>query len=247
LLVRATHNRAIDDNEYAYLFDAVDAQSVEKTITVTIRGKEQKTREATLEIRYTQAKIKRPKSLKKSYPELIQVSVISASEISAPDGISPAGWYLVTSIIVDSVDLAIWCVEKYALRWIIERYHFTLKSGCQIEELQLETTESIERALAVYSIVAWRLMHITYLARKDPDIPCTKVLSDDEWKALCCFTEKTTTPPKRPPTLKEAVTLIAKLGGFLARKGDGVPGLEVIWRGFRRLDDITETYKIFQK
>jgi hypothetical protein len=88
-------------------------------------------------------------------------------------------------------------------------------------------------------------MFITYAAGTDPNTLCTKILSTDEWEALYCFTNKCANPPIAPPTIKEAVKLLAKFGGFLGRKSDKAPGMKVLWRGLRRLGDITETYKIF--
>ncbi len=40
--------------------------------------------------------------------------------------------------------------------------------------------------------------------------------------------------------------MIAKLGGFLGRKGDGEPGVKTIWRGLQRLHDIAHTWKLLQ-
>ncbi len=37
---------------------------------------------------------------------------------------------------------------------------------------------------------------------------------------------------------------IAKLGGFLARKNDGEPGVKSLWRGLKRLHDIASTWKL---
>lgn len=51
-------------------------------------------------------------------------------------------------------------------------------------------------------------------------------------------------PPAEPPTLTQAVRMIARLGGFLGRKGDGEPGVKTIWRGLRRLHDIAATWKL---
>lgn len=247
LLVRAAYNRNIVSSEHKYLFDAVNAQKPSAIITITVRGSKHQTRAATLEIRHTLVNIKRSLSVSKKILSQIPLSIISAKEIGAPDGEKSIEWKLLTSLMVDSAETAIQCVEYYAKRWVIERYHFVLKSGCRVEELQLESSEGIERALAIYCIVAWRLLHMTYLARVEPDISCAKTLSDDEWRALCCFVAKQKLPPKEPPTLANAILMIAKLGGFLARKSDGNPGLEVIWRGLRRLEDITETYTIFAK
>jgi len=42
--------------------------------------------------------------------------------------------------------------------------------------------------------------------------------------------------------------MIARLGGFLGRAwaSDGEPGVKVLWRGFRRLADITEDWRLFR-
>jgi hypothetical protein len=98
------------------------------------------------------------------------------------------------------------------------------------------------RALAIYTIVASRLLYITYAARTAPDAPCTSFISDKHWKAMYRFQHKTMYVPKTPFTIKKAVFEIAKLGGFLGRKSDGFPGVKVLWRGLTRLDDIVKIY-----
>jgi hypothetical protein len=128
-------------------------------------------------------------------------------------------------------------VAYYRLRWLIERYHYVLKSGCGLEKLQLETGVGLERALAAYGVVAWRLLWLTYEARKRPDECCTVVFTEHEWQALYCAVHRTTKLPAEPPTLHEAVRLVARLGGFLARTSDGEPGVTTIWRGLIRLED----------
>jgi len=91
-------------------------------------------------------------------------------------------------------------------------------------------------------MVAWRLLWLTYEARQSPDAPCDNVLESYEWQALYMTIHKTRKIPKKPPSLSDAVLWIARLGGFLARKGDGEPGVKVIWRGLKRLKDITDTW-----
>lgn len=117
-----------------------------------------------------------------------------------------------------------------------------LKSGCHLEKLQLETAERLERALALYCIVAWRLLYLTYLARVTPDTSCEVVFQIHEWQALHAFTYQTNVLPTLPPSLHEATRLVAKLGGFLARKSDGEPGVQTIWRGLRCLDDLASMW-----
>lgn len=94
---------------------------------------------------------------------------------------------------------------------------------------QLENAERLKRALASYLIVAWRLLWLTYEARRRPEQPCSEVLETHEWQALYCFHHRTPHPPPRPPTLRQAVHWIARLGGFLGRRADGEPGVKTIW------------------
>jgi hypothetical protein len=101
------------------------------------------------------------------------------------------------------------------------------------------------RALAVYSIVAVRLLWLTYHARQSSDMPCSSVFSDNEWKTLFIAVHMTRDLPVLPPTLETAVLWVAMLGGFLARKRDGQPGVMVLWRGLRRLFDLTNFINIF--
>lgn len=111
-------------------------------------------------------------------------------------------------------------------------------------KLQLETARRINMALATFSIVAWRLLWLTYEARCHRDQPCDTVLEACEWQSLCATINKNPIPPKKPPSWREAVRMIATLGGFLGRKGDGEPGVKTLWRGLRRLHDIAATWKL---
>jgi len=90
-----------------------------------------------------------------------------------------------------------------------------LKSGCSIERRRLAALDHMQRALALYSVIAWRVLTVTLLARAQPDLPCTALLDDDEWQALYCAIHQTTHPPAVPPPLADAVRWIAQLGGFL--------------------------------
>lgn len=151
-------------------------------------------------------------------------------------------WLLLTTLPVTSFEDVVQCLRWYSYRWLIERYHYVLKSGCRIEQLQLETAERIHRALATYTIVAWRLLWITYLARYHPDAPADTVLETHEWQALYCTIHHTALPPPSPPSVHTCVRWIAQLGGFLARRRDGEPGVKTIWQGLRRLHDIAQTW-----
>ena len=94
-------------------------------------------------------------------------------------------------------------------------------------------------------VVAWRIVHLTKLGREVPEVPCTVFFEEAQWKALVAFVTRKAQPPENPPTLREAVRMMAMtLGGFLGRKCDGEPGTETIWKGLQRLDDITEMWVV---
>ena len=247
LLVRATHNRKLKDPEYSYLTQAVEAAPVLGRLRLTLpRSRNRDEREAILEIRCARVVLEKPRNGTNGQGLApVEVSVVLAREVDeTAGGNERVEWLLLSTREVQTLEEAIWCVKSYALRWRVERFHYTLKSGCGIEKLQLETADRMKRALALYSIIAWRLLHMTYYVRAEPDAPCTVILEEDEWKALNLIRPgKKTADPLQPPTVNEAVRQIASLGGFMGRKGDGDPGVKSIWTGFRRLMDVTHGYR----
>jgi len=148
---------------------------------------------------------------------------------------------LITTYPVGGIEDAIQCIEWYAQRWRIESYHYVLKSGCKIEEIQLEEVRKIKKLIAIYSIVAWKILWMIYESRENPEQPCTVILDDVEWKLLYVIAKKKK-PPKKPMNLREAVRSIAKLGGFIGRKGDGEPGVKTLWRGLMEFETIKDGY-----
>jgi hypothetical protein len=95
-------------------------------------------------------------------------------------------------------------------------------------------------------VIAWRIFYATRLGRVVPDAPCTVLLELEEWQALYCAIHRTPTPPPEPPSLQQAVHWIARLGGFVGRRGDGEPGATVLWKGFQHLTDLTTMYCIMR-
>ena len=128
-------------------------------------------------------------------------------------------------------------------RWEIEIYFRVLKQGCQVEALRLETDKRLLNCIGICMIVAWRIHTITMQSREWPGIRCDILFSEKEWKTIYLMS-KMTKPPKRPPTLKEISRMLVQLGGFLARKGDGDPGIKNIWRGYRALHNYVDALEI---
>jgi hypothetical protein len=244
VLVRATRERKLEGEDQAEdrdLWAYVRGLPVEGGVELKVpRRGACSARTAALEIRFAAVELKAPK--RKPGLGSVRLWAIAAEEVGAPAGVEPIRWYLLTTLPVESLEQAVEKLRWYALRFQIEVYHRTLKSGCKIEERQLGHADRIEACLGIDLVVAWRIAHLTKLGREVPEVPCTVYFEEAQWQALVVFvTERP--PPAQPPTLREAVRMVAtRLGGFLGRKSDGEPGAQCLWRGLQRLDDITQMW-----
>jgi Domain of unknown function (DUF4338)/Transposase Tn5 dimerisation domain/Transposase DNA-binding len=242
LLVRAEHDRLrADGQEHLWPWVAQQAAAGVQEIRVPRRGA-QAVRIARLEMRYAPVTL-RPPHTRPDLPPLTLWAVL-AQEADAPAGVKPLRWMLLTTAPVESFQDACQRVSWYTLRWGIEVYHRTLKSGCKIEQRQLGTAERIEACLAIDLVVAWRIFHLAKLGREVPDVPCSVYFEEAEWKALLAYVNKDPIPPQQPPSLRQAMRLVATLGGFLGRKSDGEPGTQTLWLGLQRLDDLAEMWQV---
>src|SRR5207302_1850777 len=177
----------------------------------------------------------------------ITLWALQVCEVAPPAEAEPIEWLLLTTVAVETVDDAIERVQWYSCRWGIEVWHRILKSGCHLEARQFQKAARLRRALALYSVLAWRIFYATMLARAVPDAPCSVLLEPDEWQALYCAVHRVPIPPAEPPPLGQAVTWIAQLGGFVGRRRSDRPGPEVMWRGLQHLGDLTTMYCIMRR
>jgi len=239
LLIRSCRNRKrkVED---VYLWDKMKTESLAGNIEIHIpRSGSRKSRTAKLEVRFSKVKLNPPRDKKLPPVSVWAVYVKEVEHITKVK--SPLEWMLLTTVEVNTFEDAVKRVEWYSLRWGIEIYHRTIKSGCRIQDRLLDNADRLEACLAIDLVVAWRIFYLTKQSRETPDIPCDKHLSEDEWKGLYIYV-KNKPPPEKPPSLREAVRMIASLGGFLGRKGDGEPGTTTTWRGLQRLGDMTTMY-----
>ena len=245
-VIRASWNRALTDGKNQHLFEAIRAQPILHNYPIHIQATATRIeRDALLSVRFTTVTLRPPKRPKDS-PELsaLSIGVVEVFEAQPPAGQSPIHWLLLTTLPLNTIDDALTVIRYYTYRWLIERFHFVLKSGCRIEQRQLQTVVRLERLLAIFSVVAWSLLWLTHLARLTPDAPASLALSDSQWRALAAYKNRTT-KPLAEPTLHLAVRWIAQLGGFLGRRADGEPGVKTLWQGWQRLYDITQTWILF--
>jgi hypothetical protein len=244
LVVRARQERVLA-HEQRRLKEVVDDQPIQATFSLEIRPTPQREgRQAQMELRFGSVRLQRPKR-SSAEQDSLSLGWIDVREVAPPLGETAVHWLLLTSLPLDTVEQAQTYVRYYSYRWLIERFHSVLKSGCKLEERQLRQAKRLERLLAVFSLVAWRLLWLTYQARLTPDAPCTVALHDHEWQALYAFVQRSQRLPPSPPPLHQVVAWIAQLGGFLGRKGDGEPGVKVLWRGWSRFHDIIDAWLLF--
>jgi Transposase Tn5 dimerisation domain len=118
-----------------------------------------------------------------------------------------------------------------------------LKNACRVEALQLGTIERLERALALFLVVAWRIAYLMRLGRTCPNLDAHLFFDPDEIRAAYLLT-KTRAPAQ--PKLNEVLRLIACLGGFLGRKGDGEPGAKTIWLGLKEVHVAAKTLRLLR-
>jgi hypothetical protein len=164
--------------------------------------------------------------------------VIEATELAPPDGEPPIHWLLITTEPVLDAAAAGERVDYYARRWLIERLHFTLKSGLRAERLQIDDAVSLQHALAIYYVVAWRLLYLTYLARERPEGPAAEAFEPDELTVLAARAKR------EIHTLWEAVLAVAELGGWQRYRTAPPPGVKSLWVGWITLRAMVEGYRL---
>lgn len=254
-LIRSAWNRSVrnESGETKYLWDHMKIAPVSGKFEIEVEGPryaKQKVipdRIAKMELRYSTVELRRPPKKKVNRKECLpyfKSYVVWVYEVDAPKDVEPLSWMLLTNLMVNNFEEAHEKVLWYKLRWHIETFHKTLKSGCNIEACRLQSAEKLERFVIVSSIIAWRIYWLTHMHRSNPEADCEEVLSEHEWKALYTITKKTKKIPKQKPTAREVTRWIAQLGGFLARKGDGEPGITTVWRGWQRLTVLSQQWEI---
>lgn len=246
-IIRAKCNRRIaKGTEPRYLWEEMQKVRTAGRITVELtRQPDRPPRQVTLRVagkRVTFHGARRPGG---RLPP-VEVVAVYAKEYRPPRGEEPVEWLLLTSLPVADFPSACTVVQWYRCRWEIELFFRVLKQGWQIEQLRVQTDQRLLNAIALYLMVAWRIHRITMAGRAYPHVPCEVAFEPREWHTIYTM-QHHRPPPQAPPTLGEMVWGLAQLGGFLARTGDGQPGITSIWRGYQRLHEFiyaVETHRV---
>jgi hypothetical protein len=230
-IIRAYRDRALVDQP-EHLKAAVAQAPVRGRLRVKLRARPgQAARTATVEVRTGTVRAKGPERRGGPKPGFT-LNVVEVREVGAPPDVEPLQWWLLTSLPCTGWAAVRRIVGRYAARWWVEEYHKALKTGAGVEDSQLERAYRIESLVAVLAVVAVRLLNAKHLARARPDEPVDAAVLGPEALALLAVRFG---PPAAGWTHRSLLWAVARLGGFLARRHDGMPGWQTIWRGWHRL------------
>jgi hypothetical protein len=234
------------NEEHHQLVQALQVRRPLGTFVMQISKKTgRRARTATMEVRSASVTLHRPQrpAAGPRLPEVL-INVVWVRETKPPAGEEAVEWMLLTSLPVDTFEQACLVADYYACRWQIEIYFKVLKSGCQVEKLQLETADRIKACLAMYMIVAWRVLYATMLGRECPELSCEVIFSEAEWKSV--WTVQQQEPlPKQAPSLGVFLKLVGQLGGHTGQRWDGPLGPKRLWIGLQRTTDFGHAWRLF--
>ncbi len=238
IIVRSSHNRRSIDakGHHGLLRDLVGSSEVLGHIEFEFQPRKgQAKRRVRQAVRASKLTLLAPDS-RGERGELtpVEMTVVHTREVTAPKTGERVEWFLLTSMEVgNAAQRAHEIVQWYLGRWDVELYFKCLKSGCGVEQLQLQDSERFMACLAMYMVIAWRILYLMKVARTYPELSCELFLSKTEWQIAYVMIKKKR--PQKPPTIGEMIRLVAQVGGYLARKSDGPPGMKTLWRGMSRI------------
>lgn len=231
---------------YYKLWETVTAAPVIATRTVDLpRTRKRQARQASLQVQACSVTLRPPYRPKQEQLSEVLVNAVLVREIEPPqNGDEPIEWMLLTTLPIETPAQVLRIVDYYVVRWQVEVFFRVLKTGCRVEQLQLEHEDRLKPALALYTIVSWRILHVTMQARQQPQQPCDELFDEAEWKAAL-YVAHGHPPDETPPPLSEFVALVARLGGHLGRTRDGPPGPQVLWIGMQKVIHYAEAWHLF--
>lgn len=254
LLVRAGQNRNTtekdDWKDQVRRTDTIGEQTISIRARTAKIGQGKSSRSRSRDARTTQVAIRkatvqvaRPVHASADLPASVTVNVVLCEELNVPEGEDPICWMLVTTLPIDTDEEVQRVIRSYCIRWQIEVFFKTLKSGCRIEHRRFEEIGRIKNCLAFYALVAWRLMFICHMGRQCPDVDCEIIFEPSEWRSVYTVLGLEL-PQAGCPRLGDVVRAIAQLGGFIDRPRND-PGTQTLWVGMQRCYDLSTAWNAF--
>ena len=249
-LIRAKEDRstlerdlAVGPAAYVKVRDEVSRSKLLATRIIELSATPKRAaRQAHLEIRALTVEVKPPHA--RAHLPVVTHNVVLVEEVGSPGDGTEVSWLLLTTLPIATLEDILRVIDFYVARWTVEIYFRTLKTGCRVEDIQLETNHRLKNCLAFYKIIAWRILFLTYLNRTCPKLPCTAVFADSEWKSVWRVVKKKPLP-KKPPVLSDFLQLLTQLGGYNNRATELPPGPQPLWIGLRRMTDFATAWLAF--
>jgi hypothetical protein len=178
--------------------------------------------------------------------ERLPLGVIRIWEPNPPAGQEPLEWVLFTNHEIRQADDALQVIEWYQCRWIIEEFHKAMKTGCGVENPQFQYVDRLEPVIILLSVVALSLLNLRELARRPDakDRPARQVISEEYIEIVSLWRHKEARPDW---TIHDFCMGLARLGGHLNRKYDGLPGWLTLWRGWRQMIPMVQGARAFKR
>ena len=239
VVIRAAHDRSIDSSSER-LWAKLEAQPIQFYQDIELSKTDtQAARTAKVAVRFCQVSLRTPYRFDNRDP--LQVYAVYACEVECPEGATPLAWMLLTTVVVTTVEMATTILRWYSYRWRVEEYHKILKSGTQVERYRL-AADSMKTLLGFLSVIAVELLQLTYLHRTQPEAAVELVLNPTQIVVLKAKS------PKLPEVLTVAWALeaVARLGGYLSHRRKTPICIQVLWRGWLKLQDLCEGWQLAQ-
>jgi hypothetical protein len=176
-----------------------------------------------------------------------EVCLVRAKEIDCPSGVENIEWVLLTTLSVQTLEDAFRVIDYYVLRWQIEVFHYILKQGAKIEQLQLKEPAAILNALAIYSMLSVQILRLRDLAERNPDQSLeTAGYTQKDYQIVAIYLnakgqQQIEIAPKEY-VISDFIKLISILGGN--RKGKKI-GVDSLWKGLQDFKIIKDAYWAF--
>ena len=237
---RSHHRRGEQPNvkpTAGHLFDVVETWAAmgEQDLNLPA-SKQRKARVAHVKLSYGSLRLWPPETAASADLRPMVVWVIRVWEPEPAQDVEPLEWVLLTSLPIQSIEQAWERVDWYRARWIVEDYHQGLKTGCRVEQRQLQSYEGLRRLLGLLAPTAVRLLQLRASARQSPMLPASQTLPAEVVQVVAAKAEV----PVAQLTTQECWHTIARFGGYLGRKGDGPPGWKTLWRGWLYIQALLE-------
>lgn len=251
LLVRSRSDKNLTNDQK--LWDTLNEQETEDIHLANIYGDNGKKCEIAFQVKFTSVTIPPTYRATRDQPqnsEPVQLFAILVEQVSPLQDWqkTPITWRLLTTMPITTIEQALQIVQFYIERWRIEEFHYVLKQGAKIEEIQLKEPPAVENAITLYSLLSWKVMNLRYAATQTPDTNIEKLgFTHKQYLVLVLFLNKnrgTKLNPNMPsPNVKQFVELLKILA--TTSKSKRPPGVKAIWIGLAKLNLLIQAYEAF--